>query len=138
MNVDSKTVRCQASSLKLYDFLRDFNNFTRFIPNGHVQGWQTTGDTCSFSVGGFLTLKLGFAECTPYSRIVVVPAADSGSPVPIKIIIHLHDNGDDSTSVYMEFESEGGNPMMTMMLKPKLREMGDKLMDQLQYYSISL
>lgn len=138
MNVDSKTVHCQVPTRKLYDFLSDFNNFTRFIPSDQVRDWQTTGDTCSFSVGGFLTLKLGFAECTPYSRIVVAPAANSSSPMPFKAIIHLHDNGDDSTSVYAEFESEGGNPLMTMMLKPKLREMGDKLMDQLQYLSSEL
>lgn len=138
MNVHSKTVRCQTSAQKLYNFLSEFNNFTHLIPSDKVQGWTTTGDTCSFSVGGFLTLKLAFADRTPYSRIVIAPATGSGSPVPFKAIVHLKDNGDDSTQVYMEFESEGGNPMIAMMLKPKLCEMGDKLMEQLQHFSIGL
>lgn len=138
MNVESRTVTCQASSQKLYDFLSDFNNFTRLIPSGQVQGWQATGDTCTFTVAGFMTITLTFAERTPYSRIVIAPAASSNSPVPLTATVNLTDNGNDSTRCNMVFDSEGGNPMMTMMLKPKLRELGDTLMDQLQYFSTGL
>lgn len=138
MNVESKTVTCQASQEKLYEFLCDFNNVSRLAPSGQLQGLQTANDTCTLNVAGFMTITLAFAERTPYSRIVITPAADSNSPIPFTATIDLVEKGDDSTECSMTFFSEGSNPMMTMMLKPKLRELGDKLMDQLQYFARGL
>lgn len=138
MKVESKTVTCHATQEKLYDFLSDFNNLSRLAPSGQLEGLQTTGDTCTFSVAGFMTITLTFAERTPYSRLVIAPAADTNSPMPFTATLTFEDMGDDSTQCQMLFETDGGNPMMTMMLKPKLRELGDKLMDQLQYFATGL
>ena len=43
-----------------------------------------------------------------------------------------------SCNVVVRAEIEGGNPMMTMMLKPKLRPALDKIAEQIQYYSAGL
>lgn len=138
MQVESKTVQCAKPPQKLYEFLSDFNNFTRLIPADKVKGWQVNGDTCTFNVAGFMTITLEYAERTPYSRIVVAPTNNSSSPIPFKATVNLKDNGSDSTSVNMVVDGGGGNPMVSMMLKPKLREAADKLMDALQYYSTGL
>ena len=138
MQVESKTVQCAKSPQALYEFLSDFTNFTRLIPADKVQGWHTTGDTCTFSVAGFITITLEYAERTPYSRIVVAPASNSNSPIPLKATVNIMGNGPDSARVNMVVDGGGGNPMLTMMLKPKVREAVDKLMDGLQYYSTGL
>ncbi|MDY5970062.1 MAG: hypothetical protein SPJ13_08645 [Bacteroidales bacterium] len=138
MQIESKTVQCAKSPQKIYEFLSDFNNFTRLIPTDKVNGWQVNGDTCTFNVGGFMSLTLEYAERTPFSRIAIAPAHNSNSPIPLKATLNLKENGPDSTNVNMVVDGGGGNPMISMMLKPKLRDAADKLMDALQYYSIGL
>ncbi len=137
MTIESKTVTCHTTAQKLYDFLSDFNNFSRLVPAGQLD-IKTTCDTCTLNVAGFMTITLSYWERVPYSRIVIAPAANSNSPIPFKVAIVLTPNGDDSVQCCMLAESDGGNPMMNMMLKPKLRDGMDKLLDQLQYFSTGL
>lgn len=138
MNVESKTVQAQASPQKLYAFLCDFNNFSRLIPTGQVQGWKSTADSCSFNVGGYMELTLGFVERRPYSLVSIGPAANGGNPIPFRMNINISDAGYDCSHVQIAFSLEGSNPMMNMMLKPKLREAADKLVEQLQYFAAGL
>ncbi len=138
MTIESKTVTCQASQQKLYEFLSDFNNFSRMAPGGQQLDMKTTCDTCTLNVAGFMTITLTYVERVPYSRIVIAPAANSNSPMPFKVAVVITPNGDNSAQCCMLAESEGGNPMMNMMLKPKLRDGMDKLLDQLQYFSTGL
>lgn len=138
MNVESKQVVAQSSPEKIYNFLTDFNNIGRMLPPGQVQGWQCTSDRCSFNVGGFMQITLAFLERTPYSRIVLGPAADSSAPMPFKMMLSLQPEGTDATRIKVMFDLEGGNPMMNMMLKPKLRDAADKMAEQLQYFGSAL
>ena len=136
MTIESKTVHCTCSAQKLYTFLSDFNNFTRLIPS-QVEGWTVQDDTCSFKVGGFVQLTLAYAERTPYTRVAVAPAANSSTSVPFKAYVDLKDNADESTQCTVVFQVDG-NPMMTAMLKPKLRTAADALAERLQYFSSGL
>lgn len=138
MTVESKSVVAQAPAQKIYAFLSDFNNYTRLIPSDKVQGWRVEGNRCSFNVSGFMQLTLEFAECTPYSRIVVAPAANASSPMPFRIVVNLSEEGLDATRVSIAFDLDGGNPMMTMMLKPKLKEAADKMVEQFPYFAAGL
>lgn len=132
MNVESKSVVTSASPEKCYDFLCDFNNFSRIIPADKVQNWSCTSDRCSFNVAGFMQLTLTFVERIPNSLVAVGPAADASTPMPFRMNVQLAHN-ENGTRISIAFNMEGGNPMMTMMLKPKLREAADKMADMLQY-----
>lgn len=136
MKIDSKTVICQTSDERMFNFLSDFNNFTRLMPS-QAEGWSVNGNTCSFKVGGFMQITLAFAERTPFSRISVTPAGDGSSPIPFKMNVNISNDGASTCRVSINFDVEG-NPMMNMMLKPKLRDAADKLVDQLQYFATGL
>ncbi|MDO4217707.1 MAG: hypothetical protein Q4D03_05985 [Bacteroidales bacterium] len=138
MTVESKIVSTQASPEKLYNFLGDFTNFTRLVPPGQVQDLKATSDTCSFNVGGYMQITLGFVERQPYSLVAIGPAANGNSPMPFRMNINIYDNGDGTSRVGIVFDLEGSNPMMNMMLKPKLRDAADKLADQLSYFAMGL
>ena len=132
MTIESKQVVAQTTPEKMYDFLGDFNNLSRMLPTGQMQ--QCTADRCTISVGGFMQLTLVYLERTPFSRIVLGPAADASTPMPAKISFQLQPEGVGQTRVRLVFDIEGTNPMMNMMLKPKLREAADKMAEQLQYF----
>lgn len=127
MTIESKSVVAQMPTQQLYTFLSDFNNFSHLVPQDKVQNYSCTTDRCSFSVGGFMQLTLAYVERIPFSRVVVAPAADASSPIPFRLIIDLKPEDALSTRVHVMFDMEGGNPMMNMMLKPKLQEAANKL-----------
>ena len=137
MNAESKKVIAQCSAEKLYDFACDFRNFQRVL-HPQVEEFQTDGATCSFKVGGFVQLSLQYAERSPYTTVAISPAAGSNSPLPFRIVLRLTPVDDTSCEAVVAAEIEGGNPMMTMMIKPKLRPALDKIAEQIQYYSSGL
>ena len=137
MNAESKRVTAQCSAEKLYNFACDFRNFQRLLPP-QVEGFTTDGETCSFKVGGFIQLTIQYAERNPYTRVAVAPAANSGSPVSFRLILDISPIDDTQCHTVVRAEIEGGNPMMAMMLKPKLRPALDKIAEQIQYFSAGL
>lgn len=136
MNVDSKTVLCQASDEKVYNLLSDFNNLYPLV-GGKVQNWSVNGNSCSFGVAGFMQMTISYIDKQPYRLLVVGPASNGGSPIPFRMSIHIEGDGANACRTHLAFELDG-NPMMNMMLKHKLREAADKLVDQLAYYSAGL
>lgn len=137
MTAESKKVIAQCSAERLYNFACDFSNFQKMLPP-QVENFQTDGNTCSFKVGGFVQLTLQYAERTPFSTVAISPAAGSNSPLPFRFVMKINPMSDNECEVCVRAEIEGGNPMMTMMLKPKLRPALDKIAEQIQYYSVGL
>lgn len=137
MTAESKKVTAQCSAEKLYNFACDFANFQKMLPP-QVEDFRTDGNTCSFKVAGFVQLTLQYAERTPYTTVAISPAAGSGSPIPFRFAMNITPLSDAECEVVVRAELEGGNPMMTMMLKPKLRPALDKIAEQIQYYSAGL
>ncbi len=137
MNIESKKVSAQCSAERLYNFACDFSNFQRFLPE-QVQDFQSDGNTCSFKVSGFMSLTLQYAERNPYSRVTIAPASNSSSPIPFRLSLNITEGAGNCCDVTVSASIEGGNPMMTMMIKPKLRPALDKIAEQIQYYSAGM
>lgn len=137
MTAESKKVQAQCSAERLYGFACDFRNFQRLLPS-QVEDFQTDGETCSFKVAGFMQLSLQYAERTPYTTVAIAPAQGSNSPLPFRLVMKIEAQDESSCGVLVRAEIEGGNPMMTMMIKPKLRPALDKIAEQIQYYSAGL
>ena len=137
MTAESKKVQAQCSAERLYGFACDFRNFQRLLPS-QVEDFQTDGETCSFKVAGFMQLSLQYAERTPYTTVAISPAHGSSLPIPFRFVMKIEPQSETACEVYVRAEIEGGNPMMTMMLKPKLRPALDKIAEQIQYYSAGL
>lgn len=137
MNAESKKVEAQCSAEKLYGFACDFRNFQKLLPP-QVEDFQTDGERCSFKVSGFISLSLQYAERTPYTTVAISPAQGGGSPIPFRFVMQITPQDEKSCEVVVRAEIEGGNPMMSMMLKPKLRPALDKIAEQIQYYSAGL
>lgn len=137
MNVESKKVETQCSAERLYNFACDFRSFQKFLPP-QVEDFTSDGETCSFKVGGFMQLTLQYAERQPYTTVAIAPAAGSNSPVPFRLVMNIEPVDDTRSRVYVAADLSGGNPMMTMMLKPKLKPALDQIADQIAYYSTGI
>ena len=131
MTIESKKTLINAPAEKIFAFVSDFNNFGNMMPP-QVEGWQTDGNTCSFKVSGFMQITLEMLERTPFSKVVVAPAADSGSPMPFKMNIEMKEDGP-QTNTRIAFDIDA-NPMMVMMIKGKAKDALDLMADRLKYY----
>jgi len=57
MKIDGKKAVISANQNKVFQFLSDFNNYEKLMPE-QIVNWQSDKDTCSFSIKGMADLKL--------------------------------------------------------------------------------
>lgn len=85
----SKEEVINLSPEKIYNFLADFRNFRKFLPNQITQ-WESTENDCSFHLSNIGHVKLEYKERKPYSLISIGLAKTSNLPVNVilKILIN--------------------------------------------------
>lgn len=111
--LQSEKVQLNKSSREIFDFLADFNNFRKLMPE-QVSDWVSTADDCSFTIKGMASLGMKYAEKIPYSEIKIVP--NGKVPFDFTLICRLE-------------ESVGGSVAQLIMnadLNPFLKMMAEK------------
>jgi hypothetical protein len=103
---------------KVFEFLEDFRNFERFLPE-QISQWEATDDYCMFLIQGMGKVKLTFAEKTPNSLIVVQPAPDSGFPVPFHLKAFLMQNENNPQESTFQFVVDAVVPPMISFMVDK-------------------
>ena len=115
-NFESEKITINCSAEKIFNFLSDFNNFGKLMPE-QVTNWKSTEDTCSFTIQGMAELAMKITEKTPFSKIVY----SSENPSPFEYTLEMNIgivNETQCTSV-INFHANI-NPMMKMMLQRPL------------------
>ena len=69
MELTSKKINIQAPDSLIFNMLVDCNNIGKYIPNDKIQNWQSTEDSCSFSVEGAGKVEMNILEKIPYSSV---------------------------------------------------------------------
>jgi hypothetical protein len=110
------------------------NNFGKLMPE-QVINWQSTDDSCSFTIKGMTDLSMRISEKTPNSKIIIVPG--DNPPFPFSLICQLNEEKKDTTKAQILFNAElsmmmellAKNPLQNFinLLVEKLKELGDKL-----------
>ncbi len=129
MKIDGKKVTVNANRKKVFEFLSDFNNFERLMPE-QIVNWKSTSEGCSFTVKGMADLSLKFDEKTPYSQIVLIP--EGKSPFKFSLIARLEEDAlnEQKTKVGVDVDADL-NPMLAMMAKKPLANLVDVMGENL-------
>ena len=53
--IESETATVQKSAEHIFNFLSNFNNFEKLMPE-QVTNWQSTEEECSFTISGMASL----------------------------------------------------------------------------------
>ena len=72
--VESKTGTICANEEVIYNFLTDFTNFDSLIPADKVENWESTRDSCSFTIKEAGHITINMIEKTPFNYIKISPA----------------------------------------------------------------
>lgn len=117
-----QTEAVQKSASFVYEFLSDFKNFERFLPE-QIKEWEAGNDYCRFSIQGLGKIHLTYAERVPNTKIVVQPAYNSGFPVPFYLSCFITQDSNNSNTSAFHFEIEAQvNAMLAMMIDGPLKQ----------------
>jgi hypothetical protein len=83
--IETEKVNCPQPAEKLYNFLSDFNNFQSLMPP-QVSNWQSTTDTCSFTINNMATVGMRIESKTPFTKIHIV---SEGGKVPFSFTLDV-------------------------------------------------
>lgn len=84
-HIETEKVSCQQSAEKIFNFLSDFNNFKTLMPP-QVTNWQSTSDTCTFTINNMATVGMKIESKTPHSKIHII---SDGGKVPFSFTLDV-------------------------------------------------
>ncbi len=126
--IESKIGSILENEELIYNFFTDFTNFDNLIPADKVENWESTKDSCSFSIkeAGHITVNL--TEKTPYNFIKISPSGKV--PFTFNFYIQLKQISENDTKLKLTIKAEL-NQMMKMVLKKPLKKGLDDIIDKL-------
>jgi carbon monoxide dehydrogenase subunit G len=127
--IESKIGKINGSAERAFNFLSNFNNFSRLVPPEKVKNWKATEDTCHFTVDGVGNAGLQIIEKEPYSLIKI--SGEKGSKINFTFWIQLKEPELNDTRIKLTIKADL-NPMLKMMASKPLQNFVDTLVDQLE------
>ncbi|MCX6231483.1 MAG: SRPBCC family protein [Bacteroidetes bacterium] len=68
--IESEKLIINNSQEKIYEFLSNFNNFGKLMPE-QIINWQSTETSCSFTIKGMTDLSMQIKERIPHHTILI-------------------------------------------------------------------
>jgi carbon monoxide dehydrogenase subunit G len=110
---DPQTIN--ASREEVFDFLSDFNNFQKLMPE-QVTDWTSTSESCSFTIQGITSLTLVYKLREPYHTVEVEP--EGKTPLNFNLMVKLFNSEKEpnKTTGIVEIDADL-NAMMAMIAR---------------------
>ncbi len=123
--IESPAAEVQKSAAEIFNFLSDFNNMQKLMPE-QVVDWKSSTEECSFTIKGMLSLGMKYAGKVPNSLIEIIP--NGKVPFNFKLICTIEDKGASSvTRLTMEADL---NPFLKMMAEKPLNNFVNMLAER--------
>jgi carbon monoxide dehydrogenase subunit G len=113
--LQSDKVVVNKTAKEVFEFLSDFNNYKRLMPD-QVTDWESTTDECSFTIKGMAALGMKMKEKTPNSSVVI--ERNGKAPFDFTLTCSIVDRQEQS-EVQLFFDADL-NPMLKMMASKPL------------------
>lgn len=126
-NIKSNTQTINAAATRIFDFISDFNNLEKLMPE-KVIDWSSTMTTCTFTIQGMATLNMKQGQNK--SNELVQMLSDGKNPFSFDLNTHMASKGEGNTEVYLQLNADM-NPMLSMMAKKPLQNFVNILAEEL-------
>ncbi len=113
---------------EIFSFLSNFNNFKKLMPE-QVTNWNSTEDTCSFTVKGMADIGMRIKEANKFSFIHI--SSEGKVPFDFDMICHIEPAENNQSQVQLELKANM-NPMLAMMAKRPLQNLIDIMVSKLK------
>ncbi len=115
--IDSDEITVNKTPIEVFNFLSDFNNLQKIMPQ-QVTDWQSTTTDCSFTIKNMATLGMELAEKTPHTQIKM--ARKGKAPFDFNLFCNMQPTADGKTKLQLAFDADL-NPMLKMMAEKPLK-----------------
>lgn len=129
---ESKIGKVAMPSEKIYNFISDFNNLKNYIPADKISNWESTSDTCHFTVNGMGDVGLKVVEKEPFKLVKVT--GDGLSNHHFLIWIQIKEAAENDSRVKVTLKADI-NPIMKMMVAKPVQKFLDMLVDSFEKMS---
>ena len=124
--LESKIVPLQKTAQEAFAFTSNFKNFGKLMPE-QVINYESTENTCSFTIQGMASLSMQHEKLTPNSEIVIIP--NGKVPFGFKLFVLFTETGTES-SVQIKMDADL-NPLFKMMAEKPLTNFLNLLAEKL-------
>lgn len=114
--IQSQKVLVPRSDQEVFDFLVDFNNFEKLMPEGKISGWKSDTESCSFQINGLAKIGMRITNKTPHSEVNIV--SDGKNPFEFTLNIYMTAVDASSCEAYLVFDGKMNPFLSTMVTKP--------------------
>ncbi len=125
--IESKIGKVNKNSEIVYNFLSDFNNFTKLIPKDKVEDWNATSDFCSFKVEKAGRMSLKIIEREPNKLVKIANGEDS--PYQFFFWVQIIEKEPNDTRIKLSIKAKL-NPIVKAVAKNPLQNFVDTMIDQ--------
>ncbi len=132
VRIESKIGVVKQSSEKIYNYISNFDNFRNLIPEDRIRDFESSGDSCRFTVEGIGQAGLRIIEKQPCELIKISSDEQTSFDFLLWIQIKELEPGDSRIKITTEVNV---NPMMAAMVKKPLKTFVDTLVEQAEQLS---
>ncbi|MGY5351188.1 SRPBCC family protein [Wenyingzhuangia sp. IMCC45533] len=127
MKLETPIVHIQKSSVSVFNYLSDLQNFESMMPD-NIEKFEADKDSFLFALSGMPEIRLLLKETTPHETIVF--GAASGK-LDFSLTFVLKAVAENNTKAQLFFDGKF-NPMMAMMVKKPLTNFINTLSENLK------
>jgi carbon monoxide dehydrogenase subunit G len=132
MKISSDTVVVNSPVGKVFDFLADFNNYEKLMPEQVIK-WESNEISGRFTIKDLTEIGLRI-ENTEQNKSVQLHS-DGKVPFEFTLTFYLDDNSEGNTLVHAEFEGQVGG-MIAMMARRPLTNLVNHMVEEIRHYQL--
>ena len=103
------------SAVNIFNFLGDFNNFEKLMPE-QIINWKSTELACSFTIKGMADIGMRIEEKNHHSHIHI--KSDGKVPFDFDMMFFLEAIDEEKAKVHIELEADISTMLLIMAKKP--------------------
>ena len=127
MKIEGKTVSVKKSNVEVFNFLADFNNFEKLMPEEVIK-FEADETSFVFAIKGMPEIRLVKKSENKHDNITLEAAS---SKLPVELEANITNIDDSSSEVKLTFNGNF-NPMIKMMVQKPLTKFIETLSDNIQ------
>ena len=132
IKLESKIGKIHNTGENTYNFLSNFNNFNKLIPEDKIKNWESSENSCSFTADGIGEARMQIIEKEPFRLIKV--SSEVNNKIDFNFWIQIKQVHENDTRIKLTIKADI-NPMLQMIAKKPLQNFLDSIIEQLEKFN---
>ena len=130
MNISSDLVIVNKPVGKIYDFLTDFNNFEKLMPEQVIK-WESDAASARFTIKDMAEIGMRIEDVDENKFVLIT--SDGKVPFEFKLQVNLEKKDEENTAVHINFDGKVG-AMLAMMAKKPLTNLVNHMVEKIKHH----